>query len=104
MELSIAAVAEKITVNGLYWEPKDGKVSEVLSSDKDDGPHRVLDIGEHRTRTASLLSQEQTFTADLHLPALFAGSGVTASWVTSMADRFPKVECIGVDLVPSDLT
>lgn len=47
MELNVNAVCASLHENGLYWEPRNGVVEEMLSStaDEEHGPARILDLG-----------------------------------------------------------
>ena len=45
MELTTAAMGGKLYENGLYGEPERGAMERVLSS-TNEGPARVLDLGE----------------------------------------------------------
>lgn len=91
----------KLYENGLYGEPEKGDMEKVLSSAQD-GPARVLDLGEQWWPSPLLQSCAGTEErADLALifrcdRGVVPGCGSTVTWLISMAERFPEVEFIGV--------
>ena len=98
MELISAAFLEQVYENGLWWNPRKGEtLEEVLGTEKErDGPPRMLDLGESLSSLFPI-SSSLVSVADSYLRFMRAtGSGLTAAWAISMADRFPAVECIGV--------
>ena len=75
--------------NGLHWESYPGEL-ETRFAASSDGPARVLDLGQF------LLPCARCVSGGMLTPNRLTGSGMTATWCLSMAERYPEIEIIGV--------
>jgi hypothetical protein len=69
--------------NGIYFEPELGKVACILRSQES----VILDMGVSLQPNAEQLQTNMIVSS---------GSGVSASWVINMAERFPHCSVVGL--------